>query len=63
MNSLGNLLELTIIHQEKFLSLYPILTSKYAEKQFTGEFKKFDGILTKTMKNVKALIKPTEVIN
>lgn len=33
INNLAGLLELAINHQEKFLSLFPILTSKYAEKQ------------------------------
>ena len=30
---LAGLLELAISHQEKFLNLFPILTSRYAEKQ------------------------------
>jgi len=33
INSLAQLLGLAIEHQEKFLNLFPILTSKYAEKQ------------------------------
>lgn len=41
MANLTELLRLTIEHQEKFLTLYPILTSKYAEKQLMPEYKKF----------------------
>jgi hypothetical protein len=57
------MLSLAITHQEKFLSLFPILTSKYAEKQLPAEAKKFLSIIEKSMKNVKWLIKPTENLN
>jgi hypothetical protein len=53
------MLSLAINHQEKFLALFPILTSKYAEKQLPNEFKRFASILEKSMKNVRWLIKPT----
>jgi hypothetical protein len=43
--------------------LYPILTSKYAENQLLQEYKKFSTILTKTMKNIRVLSKPTEHLN
>ena len=43
--------------------MFPILTSRYAEKQLPHEFKKFGSILDKTMKNVRWLIKPTENLN
>lgn len=57
------MLELAVVHQERFLALYPILTSKYAEKQLPNEFNKFNSILRKTMKNLKWLQKPTENLN
>ena len=63
MNSLIEMLELTLIHQEKFLDLYPILTSKYAEKQLSSETTKFFSILDKTMKNVRHLTRPTGHLN
>jgi hypothetical protein len=63
INKLASLLELAIVHQEKFLALFPILTSKYAEKQLPSEAKKFLSIIQKTMKNVKWLIRPTDNLN
>ena len=57
------MLQLAEIHQEKFLHLFPILTSKYAESQLSVECKKFEAILNKTMKNIRVLAKPTENLN
>jgi hypothetical protein len=60
LTSLIELLRRVLEHQEAFLELYPVLSSAFCEKQLPMEYKKYQSIVTVTIRLTKTLLHPVK---